>query len=67
MNSYKIGDLIVYKDFYIKNLLKIDMIIDDKVVGYRGAKRDFMGFDGCADIKDVRLASKSEIKNGCRV
>lgn len=66
MNPFKIGDLIVYKEFYIKNLLKIDLIIDDKTVGYRGAKRDFMGFEGCTDIKEVRPASKLEIKNGCR-
>lgn len=66
MSSYQfnIGQLIVYRNFYINRLLKIDMIIDERTVGYRGAKRDFMKFEGCADIDELRLAGKDEIKSG---
>lgn len=64
--SFNIGQFVVYRNFYINRLLKIDMIIDDKTVGYRGAKRDFMKFEGCADIEDLRVAGNDEIKSGYR-
>ncbi|WP_343620841.1 hypothetical protein [Acinetobacter proteolyticus] len=67
MTQFSIGDLVVYRDFYITELLKIDLIIDDKTVGYRGAKRRFMNFEGCSHTDELRLAEKDEIKLGHRV
>ncbi len=60
--QYVLGDLVVYRDFYIEFLLKIDMIIDEKTVGYRGASRQYMGFLGCTEIKEIRHATKAERK-----
>jgi len=65
--SYKLGDLVVYKDFYIDELLKVDLIIDENTVGYRGAKRHFMYFEGCAHFNTLRPAEKAEIKLGRRI
>ncbi|WP_336916694.1 hypothetical protein [Acinetobacter modestus] len=65
--SYQLGDIVVYRDFYIDELLKVDLIIDENTVGYRGAKRHFMYFQGCANINTLRLAEKAEIKLGHRM
>ena len=58
--EFKLGDLVVYKDFHIDFLLKIDLLIDSATVGYRGAKRSHMFFQGYADIESIRHATKKE-------
>lgn len=65
--EFKLGDLVVYKDFHIDFLLKIDLLIDSATVGYRGAKRSHMFFQGCADIELIRHATKEERRTGERV
>ncbi|MGR0306546.1 hypothetical protein [Acinetobacter beijerinckii] len=65
--TYQLGTIVVYRDFYIDELLKVDLIIDENTVGYRGAKRHFMYFQGCANINTLRPAEKAEIKLGRRI
>lgn len=60
--EYRLGDLVVYRDFYIDFLLKIDLLIDEKTIGYRGANRHSMYFEGAADKETIRIATKAEIK-----
>jgi len=65
--EFKLGDLVVYQDFHIDFLLKIDLLIDSATVGYRGAKRSHMFFQGYADIESIRHATKEERRTGERV
>lgn len=68
MSDFKLGDLVVYNDFHIDFLLKIDIERHDKdLFGYKGAKREYMNFYGCANEYDIRLATKQEIKAGRRL
>lgn len=68
MTDLKIDDLVVYKDFHIDFLLKIDIERHDKdLFGYKGAKREYMDFYGCANEDDIRLATKQEVKAGRRL
>ena len=64
--EFKLGDLVVHKDSLINLLLKIDLLIDDKTIGYRGAKRSHMFFQGYADIELIRHATKEERRTGER-
>lgn len=64
MCDFQVGDLIVYKDFYIDFLLKVDLVFEkgEYIVGFRGAKRTDMWFEGISAKDQVRLATKEEIK-----
>ena len=65
--DFQIGDLIVHKDSCYDQLLKIDAIFDGGDVGYKGAKREFMSFQGFANPNEIRLATEAERAAGKRL
>ena len=67
MSEFKVGDLIVYIDFYVEDLMKIDIIYEDEQLGFHGAKRSNKWFEGFTEKDTVRLATKEEIKAGRRL
>lgn len=62
MSDFKVGDKVVFKDFYLSALLEIDAIFDQNDVGYKGFGRVFKGIEGFCDKGELRPATPAEIK-----